>query len=121
MKKLESFIIGCILGAVPVLFCFLSACLIHIVFFEERTIPTWVLWGFAVGTVIDAVFLKRWVRNAYHLSNKILAAIYLFYSVGVLGFCMGVPILNITISFPAKSFRLLPSKYISLIFSYTTK
>ncbi|UCG59106.1 MAG: hypothetical protein JSU70_06280, partial [Phycisphaerales bacterium] len=43
----------------------------------------------------DVVFLKRWVGNAYRMSNKVLAAIYILYSVGAAGFCMGLPILNI--------------------------
>jgi len=94
MRKIESFMVGLFLGAIPVLFCFLIACLIHIVLFEEKAIPMWVLSGPGVGILIDAVFLKRWIKKAYQLSNKVLAAIYIFYSVGVLGFCMGVPILN---------------------------
>ncbi|HEG42508.1 MAG TPA: hypothetical protein ENH94_00515 [Phycisphaerales bacterium] len=92
--KIESFIIGCILGAVPVMFCFVTAWFVSAVLLDEKVVPTVALSGLGVGMVIDIAFLKRWIKKAYQLSNKVLIAIYIFYSIGVLGFCMGVPILN---------------------------
>ena len=50
--------------------------------------------GLAVGIILDAVFLRRPIKKAYRINNKILIALYIFYSIGALGFCMGVPILN---------------------------
>ncbi len=94
MRKFESFIIGCILGAVPVLFCFVTAWFISAVLLDEKVVPTVALSGLGAGIIIDIAFLKRWVKKAYQLNNKVLVAIYIFYSIGVLGFCMGVPILN---------------------------
>ena len=40
------------------------------------------------------MFVKSWVNRAYQMNSKILAALYIFYSIGVLGFCMGIPILE---------------------------
>lgn len=92
--KIESFIIGCVLGTVPVMFCFVTAWFVSAVLLYEKVVPTVALSGLGVGTIIDIVFLKRWVKKAYQLNNKVLVTIYIFYSIGMLGFCMGVPILN---------------------------
>ena len=92
--KLESFIIGCVLGAVPVMFCFVTAWFASAILLDEKVVPTIALSGLGVGMVIDVFFLKRWIKKAYQLNNKVLVAIYIFYSIGVLGFYMGVPILN---------------------------
>ncbi len=94
MKKLESFVIGFILGAVPVLFCFVTAWFVSAILMDEKNVPTVALSGLGAGIIINIAFLKRWVKKAYQMNNKVLSAIYIFYSIGVLGFCMGVPILN---------------------------
>lgn len=96
MTKIEAFIIGCILGAVPILFCLIvlfTVCLSAELLTDE-TGPYLALAALGAGVVIDVVFLKKWVKKAYQINNKLLAALYIFYSIGVLGFCMGVPILN---------------------------
>jgi hypothetical protein len=96
MRKIESFIIGCILGVGPILFCliavFLTADMTSLL--TDNTGPWLALAALITGMVIDVIFLKRWVRNAYQCNNKILAAIYIFYSIVALGMCMGVPLLN---------------------------
>jgi hypothetical protein len=94
MRKIEAFFIGCILVPVPILFCFVAAWFVGAVLLNEKVVPTVALSGAGAGIIIGIVFLKRWVRNAYKINNFALAALYLFYSIGVLGFCMGVPILN---------------------------
>jgi len=94
MKKKESFIIYCILGAVPVLFCFVTAWFVSAVLMDEKIVPTVALSGLGAGIIINIAFLQQWVMKAYQMNNKVLSAIYIFYSIGVLGFCMGVPILN---------------------------
>lgn len=93
-SKLESFLIGCILGVLPVLFCFVTAWFVSAVLVDEKIVPAIALSGLGAGIIVDIIFLKKWVRKAYQLNSKILAVIYIFYSIGVLGFCMGVPILN---------------------------
>jgi hypothetical protein len=94
VSKVESFILGVILGAVPVLLCLVI--LVIIGFFTglltDETGPYLGLLALAIGVIIDCLFLKRWVRSAYQMNNKVLAAIYIFYSIGILGFFMGIPI-----------------------------
>ena len=85
MKKLELFIIGCILVPVPVLFCFVTAWFVSAVLLDEKIVPTIALSGLGVGIIINIAFLKQWVKKAYQMNNKVLSAIYIFYSVGVLG------------------------------------
>lgn len=96
MRKIEAIIIGVFLGAVPPLFCLLAIFIFWFFtgLFTDESVPYFAVAALGAGVIIDIVFLKRWVRRAYQLNNKVLAAIYIFYSVGVLGFCMGVPILN---------------------------
>jgi hypothetical protein len=96
MRKFEAFIIGCILGAGPILFCLVAFFFIAKTagFLTDTTGPYLALAALVTGLVIDMIFLGRWVRNAYRFNNKILAAIYIYYSVGALGMCMGVPLLN---------------------------
>jgi hypothetical protein len=45
--------------------------------------------------------MKRWIRNAYQMSKKVLVPIYLFYSVVALGMGMGVPIFNFALGIAA--------------------
>ena len=96
MRKIESFLICCVLAPVPILFCLMVV--VGASWFTElltdETGPYLGLAALAAGIIISIVFLKRLVKNAYRINNFTLAAIYLFYSVGALGFCMGVPILN---------------------------
>jgi hypothetical protein len=50
--------------------------------------------GLGMGFVIDLLFLGKWVNMAYQIHPILLIAIYLFYSVGIFGFFMGVPVFN---------------------------
>jgi hypothetical protein len=62
--------------------------------FGTEVLEAWALWSLLPGVAIDVVFLKKWVRNAYKINSKILAAIYIFYSVIAIGMCMGIPIFH---------------------------
>jgi hypothetical protein len=53
------------------------------------------------GLVIDIIFLKAWVGGAFRMSNAQLGVIYVFYSIGALGFGMGVPIFNFAVGITA--------------------
>ena len=76
----------------------------NIVLLQEKGIAYWALGGLCVGLIIDAVFVKSWVKRAYQMSSKILAGLYIFYSVGVLGFCMGIPILEFPLGIAAGAY-----------------
>lgn len=51
--------------------------------------------GLLVGLFLDMIVLRGLVYNFYSLPLIALLALYLFYSVGLLGFFMGVPVFNV--------------------------
>jgi hypothetical protein len=101
MGKIESLILGMFLGVGPIVFCFLATMVIASIFFGKESLGPWVLWSLVPGVIIDFLFLKKWARNAYQMNSKILAGIYLFYSVVALGMGMGLPILNFVLGIMA--------------------
>lgn len=95
MSKFETFVLGLVFAPAPILLCFIGAWFTTAALgLSEKVVSASVLSGLAVGLIITAVVLKRWVRNAYKLSNKILAALYIFYSILATGFGMGIPVFN---------------------------
>jgi hypothetical protein len=95
--KIESLILGMFFGFVPIVFCFLATMVIASIFLGKEALGPWALWSLVPGVIIDIPFLKKWVRNAYQINNKVLAGVYLFYSVVALGMGMGNPILNLAL------------------------
>ena len=104
MSKVESLILGMFFGFLPVLFCVAAAGFANVVFLEEKGIGYWALGGLCVGLIIDVMFVKSWVKRAYQMNSKILAVLYIFYSIGVLGFCMGIPILEFPLGMAAGAY-----------------
>lgn len=101
LRKIESVILGILLGVGPPGFCLLATLVIASIFFGTKVLGPWALWSLVPGVIIDIVFLKKWVRGAYKINNKALAAIYLFYSVVALGMGMGVPLFNFALGIAA--------------------
>jgi roadblock/LC7 domain-containing protein len=97
----ESIILAIFFGFVPVLFFLVATVIAASILFGTKGLGPWVLWSFVPAILIDAVFIRRWVRRAYQMSPKVLGLLYLFYSVIVLGMCMGVPILNFALCIAA--------------------
>jgi len=97
LGKIESVILGMFFGFGPIVFCFLATMMITAIFWGKESFGPWSLWSLVPAVVIDILLLKKWVRNAYHTNSKILAGIYLFYSVVALGMGMGLPILNLAL------------------------
>ncbi|MHC4891248.1 MAG: hypothetical protein ACYTEO_17485 [Planctomycetota bacterium] len=104
MSKIESLILWMFFGFLPVLFCVAAAGFINVAFLEEKGIGYWALRGLCVGLIIDVMFVKSLVKRVYQMNSKILAALYIFYSIGVLGFCMGIPILEFPLGMAAGAF-----------------
>jgi hypothetical protein len=101
-SKLERFGLGLLLGPITPLIAFLglwwstySASL------PEKWIAVGALAGLALGILADVIFLKRWVNQASQFGFKFWIALYLFYSMGVFGFFMGVPVFNLFLAIPA--------------------
>jgi hypothetical protein len=106
MKKLEAFVLGLVFAPAPVLFCFVGAWFTSFILYKqfglsEKVVSTSALSGLAVGVIITAVVLRRWVRNAYKINNKALAALYIFYSIIAFGFGMGIPVFNYVLGMAA--------------------
>jgi len=58
------------------------------------------VWRFALigmlfGILLDLAFIRKRIQNVYNIRYPLLIAVYLFYSVCVFGFFMGVPIFNL--------------------------
>ncbi len=91
-KTVELLILGMFFGLVPLAAFFIATVLFAAVVFDKEVIGPWTLWSLLPGLLIDILFLKRWVKNAYTMSNKAVGAVYIFHSVCALGFFMGIPI-----------------------------
>ncbi len=59
------------------------------------------LCGAIIGLIVDAIFLSKWIANAYDWDLKIWMVIFLFYSMCIFGFFMGVPVVNLVLAVPA--------------------
>ncbi len=104
MRKLETVVIGLLFGAIPVIFGFLAGWWLSVLFVPESLIFVGALAGILAGVLIDVIFLKKWIQHAYLLSPIIWVGIYLFYSVGLFGMFMGVPVFNVGLAIPAGFF-----------------
>ena len=93
--KVETLFLGAVLGGVFPILCFLTGWWSSIFILPEELIKYVTLGGLLVGIIIDVLFLKRWIVQAYKMNLKWLIVIYLFYSAGMFGFFMGVPVFNL--------------------------
>ena len=57
--------------------------------------------GLALGILADVYILKRLILRAYRLGTVFWLAVLLFYSVGMFGFFMGMPVFNAALAVPA--------------------
>jgi len=94
MSKIEALILGMFFGFLPLVVCLAGTVLFTGIVFGKEVLDAWVLWSLVPGVAIDIVFLKKWVRNAYQMNSKILAGIYIFYSLVAVAMGMGVPVFN---------------------------
>jgi hypothetical protein len=104
MRKIEIAVIGVIFGAVPIIACFLAGWWISIPFIPEKWIPLLAFTGLFIGVGIDSIFLKEWIRTAYSMKPLVWMMMYLFYSVGMFGMFMGVPVFNVGLALPVGFF-----------------
>ncbi len=67
----------------------------------KQWIPLGTLAGFFLGIAADILLLKGLVGRARKLSQVFWGAVFLFYTIGVFGFFMSVPIFNALLAIPA--------------------
>ncbi len=101
MAKIEKIFLVCVLGAIPPIAGFLGGWWGTFKFFPVNLVITAAGLGLFLGLVIDSLFLKKWVDKAYQMDLRYWMAIYLFYSIGIFGMFMGVPIFNLFLALPA--------------------
>ncbi len=101
LRLIEILALALFFGFPPVLLCVVAAGFVNVIFLEEKGIAYWALGGLVVGLIIDCLFVKSCITKAYQMNSKIFVALYLFYSVFVLGMCMGIPILNFALGIAA--------------------
>jgi hypothetical protein len=70
-------------------------------FYSDLGIFACALGGAMIGVIVDVVFLKRWLVAAWNSDLFIWMGIYLFYTVCLFGFFMGVPVFNLVLAIPA--------------------
>jgi hypothetical protein len=71
---------------------------------DNQEIFSIALAGMGFGILIDVLVLKPWLRSLETLSSGVLIGVYVFYSIMVLGFFMGVPLFNIGLGILAGRF-----------------
>lgn len=103
MSKVESIFVSLIIGPVLPIILFLAGWWTSLLIITDRTVFIFGLIGLAVGCILDLIFLSR-ITKAYWWNKGVLAVVYIFYSVCVFGFFMGVPIFNLAVGIIAGIF-----------------
>jgi hypothetical protein len=67
----------------------------------EKWIPLFTIGGFLLGLLADIFILKQLIPRADKMPTIFWMVIFLFYTVGVFGFFMGVPVFNALLAIPA--------------------
>jgi hypothetical protein len=98
--KLEYLGIGLILGPVAPLVGLLGMWWVAYLLLPEKWIFLGALSGLLFGIFVDLLYLKHQINTAHRLDSKLWGAIYLFYSICVFGFFMGVPVFNLGLALP---------------------
>ena len=104
MNKFEKTFLSCILGTIMPLIGFLGGWWSFCKISSNGVIILAAIFGLAAGVLVNAFFLKKWVEKAYQLNIVIWMVIYIFYSICVFGFFMGVPVFNLSLAAPTGIF-----------------
>ncbi len=99
--KLERLALGLILAPLAPLALFMGAWWGAYELLPETWIPFGALSGLLLGILADVFLLKQLVERAYKLGTGFWVAVFLFYTIGIFGFFMGVPVFNAALAIPA--------------------
>jgi hypothetical protein len=99
--KIERFILGLILAPLAPIAGLLGFWWTSYALLPERWIAFCAISGFALGILADIFILKNLIAGAYHFGMIFWTAIFLFYTVGVFGLFMGMPVFNAALAIPA--------------------
>lgn len=104
MRIIEKVLIGTVLGAIFPIVGFLALWWGTLAFLPDKLLLLVACVGLLLGILVDVIYLRKWVGMAYSIKLKIWMAIYLFYSIGLFGFFMGIPVFNLILAVPAGLF-----------------
>jgi hypothetical protein len=99
--KLERLLLGLIIAPLAPLAGFLGCWSLSYFLLPEDWIPYGTLVGLLAGIFVDIFILKKLLDRARHLSSAFWMAVLLFYTIGMFGMFMGVPVFNVTLAIPA--------------------
>lgn len=95
MEKVEKWIFGLVFGAVIPIFTFLLFWWSSLLFdLNDKVVMLLALSGLFIGLLIDFVIKRFLSVDFFKISPKVLIGVYIFYSIGLFGFFMGVPIFH---------------------------
>jgi hypothetical protein len=95
MNTIEKTVLKIIFGSVLPILLFLAGWWASFRLVQESMVIVFALSGLALGILLDVLFLNKWFQNPYQTRTIILILIYFFYSVGIFGFFMGIPVFNL--------------------------
>jgi hypothetical protein len=99
--KLERFTIGPILAPILPLAGFMLFWWLSYTLLPERWMPFGTLAGLLLGILADFFLIKRLIARLDQLGILFWVTVFLFYTVGVFGMFMGVPVFNLGLAVPA--------------------
>jgi hypothetical protein len=97
--KLERFALGCILAPVLPLVGLMGCWWLGYTLLPEAWIPFVTIAGVLAGILADFFLLKRLLDH--RPGWPFWVAVFLFYSTGIFGMFMGVPVVNVALAIPA--------------------
>jgi len=99
--KIERFALGLILAPLAPIAGLLGFWWTSYALLPERWISFCAISGLVLGILVDIFILKNLIARAYQFGMIFWTAIFLFYTVGVFGFFMGMPVFNAALAIPA--------------------
>lgn len=104
MNRAESTAIGFVVGILcpASLFVFLwwsaaALAIYRVLPIPDSGVAVAAFTGFGIGIVLDVLCLKNWIARFYHVSIKLMALAYLFWSAIAVAFFMGLPCGNVVL------------------------
>jgi hypothetical protein len=97
--KLERFVLGLILAPLAPLPGLMGFWWAANVLLPETWVPFAAVAGLLAGILVDIFLLRKLLDH--RLSLTLWVAVFLFYSIGVFGLFMGVPVFNLALAIPA--------------------
>ena len=100
-SKLEKFALVILLAPLAPVAGLLGFWWTSYILLSEKWIPLFTIAGVLLGLLADIILLKRLIPRAYKMPITFWMVIFVFYSVGMFGFFMGLPVFNALLAVPA--------------------